>query len=125
MINMKFIHAIVLTEEEIKSGYYDTGNWFDLSDGDYVVHALYDCELGAVAMINDNTHTDIEGHIDSFLSGFKSLSLSYSALSSASRLAVSSISDLYIAESIASSESDDFTFLRNEAIDFSSIRNIF
>lgn len=68
---MKFIHAIVLTEEEIKSGYYDTGDWSDLSDGDYIVHALYDCELGAVAMINDNTHTDIEGHIDSFLSGFK------------------------------------------------------
>ena len=66
---MKFIHAVVLTEEEVKNGYYDTGDWGNLTDGDYVVHCLYSVDNEEVVILEDNTHAPVEEYIENFIEG--------------------------------------------------------
>ena len=38
---MKFIHAVIFDVDEFNSGNYNTEEWSDLCNGDYVVHCLY------------------------------------------------------------------------------------
>lgn len=68
---MKFIHAVVLTEEEMKNGYYDTGDWGDLTDGDYVVHCLYSVDNEEVVILEDNTHAPVGEYIENFIEGME------------------------------------------------------
>ena len=68
---MKFIHAVVFQKDVFEGGHYDTSDWGDLTDGDYVVHALYDCENHEVVRVNDNCHSHIEAEIDAFLNGIE------------------------------------------------------
>lgn len=68
---MKFIHAVVLNYDEYVNGDYDTTNWDDLCDGDYVVHALYSVDNEEVLMLNDNCHSSIESDIEAFLEGIE------------------------------------------------------
>ena len=68
---MKFIHAVVLTEEEMENGHYDTGDWGDLTDGDYVVHCLYSVDNEQIIFLEDNGHQPIVTIIESFLDGVR------------------------------------------------------
>ena len=68
---MKFIHAVVLTEEEIENGYYDTGDWGSLTDGDYVVHCLYSVDNEQIIFLKDDGHHPIVSIIESFLDGVR------------------------------------------------------
>lgn len=68
---MKFIHAVVFDEDEIKNNNYDTGNWDDLTNGDYIVHCLYDVDNENVIIINDNCHIPVETMIETFINGVK------------------------------------------------------
>ena len=66
---MKFIHAVVYTQDEMKYGDYDTGSWDNLCDGDYIVHCLYSVDNEQVIILEDNCHASVEKIIDSFLDG--------------------------------------------------------
>ena len=71
---MKFIHAVVFDKDEfynIVNCGYDLTDWSIVCDGDYVVHALYDCEKQAVIALNDDTHTHITDEIASFCQGIR------------------------------------------------------
>jgi hypothetical protein len=68
---MKFIHAVVYTQDEMKYGDYDTGSWDDLCDGDYVVHCLYDVDNETILIHEDNTHKPVETMIENFLDGIE------------------------------------------------------
>jgi hypothetical protein len=71
---MKFIHAVVFDKKEYETiiAYGDDlTDWGIVCDGDYVVHALYDCEKKAVIILNDNTHTNIVDEIASFCRGIR------------------------------------------------------
>jgi hypothetical protein len=67
---MKFIHAIVLTNTQVRNEYYDLGDWDDLNNGDYVVHCLYSVDNEDVVILDDNTHEPVETMIDMFLEGY-------------------------------------------------------
>lgn len=66
---MKFIHAVIFDVDEFKD-ITDT-SWENLTDGDYIVHCLYSIDSQKIIMLNDNTHTNIEENIDSFLEGIE------------------------------------------------------
>lgn len=66
---MKFIHAIVYTQDDMKYGDYDTGSWDNLNNGDYIVHCLYSVDNEQVIILEDNCHASVENMIDSFLDG--------------------------------------------------------
>ena len=66
---MKFIHAVVYTQDEMKYGDYDTGSWDNLNNGDYIVHCLYSVDNEQVIILEDNCHAPVENMIDSFLDG--------------------------------------------------------
>ena len=72
---MKFIHAVVFDKDEyesIKSEGLDlTTDWGIVCDGDYVVHALYDCQKKAVLTLEDDTHNSVCAEIASFINGIK------------------------------------------------------
>ena len=71
---MKFIHAVVYDKDEfesILSEKIDLTDWGIVCDGDYVIHALYDCEKQAVLTLNDDTHTHIVDEIASFCQGIR------------------------------------------------------
>ena len=71
---MKFIHAVVFdrTEyEELREYGVDFESWDELTEGDYIVHCLYDCEKKAVIVLNDDTHTNIIDEIASFCQGIR------------------------------------------------------
>ena len=66
---MKFIHAVIFDNDEMKYNDYDTGSWDDLCDGDYVVHCLYCVDTNEMIIHDDNTHEPVEAMIDSFIKG--------------------------------------------------------
>ena len=66
---MKFIHAVVYTQDEMKYGDYDTGSWDNLNNGDYIVHCLYSVDNEQVIILEDNCHAPVENMIESFLDG--------------------------------------------------------
>lgn len=68
---MKFIHAVVFQKDDFEGGHYDISDWGDLTDGDYVVHALYDCENQEVVMVDDNVHSRIETEIEAYFKGIE------------------------------------------------------
>jgi hypothetical protein len=68
---MKFIHAVVFTESEFNEGNYDTGDWRDLTEGDYVVHCLYSVDNKEVLFAEDNTHAPVESNMDAFFFGLE------------------------------------------------------
>ena len=68
---MKFIHAVVFDKDEFENGLYNTEDWGDLTDGDYVVHCLYDCDKQTVLMLEDDTHNPVCAEISSFYAGIK------------------------------------------------------
>lgn len=68
---MKFIHAVVFDKDEFENGNYDTGNWGDLCDGDYVVHCLYDVDNEHIIIHEDNCHAPVETMIASFIEGIE------------------------------------------------------
>ena len=68
---MRFIHAVVFNKDEFENGFYDTGNWGDLTDGDYVVHCLYCVDNQDIIILEDNTHQPVEAMIESFLDGVR------------------------------------------------------
>ena len=68
---MKFIHAIVFDKDEFENGCYDTGDWGDLCDGDYVVHCLYSVENENIIIHEDNCHHPVETMIENFLDGVR------------------------------------------------------
>ena len=67
---MKFIHAIVLNNTQVRNESYDLGDWDDLNDGDYVVHCLYSVDNEDVIILDDNTHEPVVSMIDMFLEGY-------------------------------------------------------
>jgi hypothetical protein len=71
MINMKFIHAVVFDVDEFNNGHYNTNDWGDLCDGDYVVHCLYDVDNEHIVIHEDNCHAPVETMIESFLEGIR------------------------------------------------------
>ena len=66
---MKFIHAVVFDKDEFDNDLYDTGDWGNLCDGDYVVHCLYCVDTEDVIILEDNCHASVENMIDSFIDG--------------------------------------------------------
>lgn len=66
---MKFIHAVVFDVDEFNNGFYNTEDWGDLCDGDYVVHCLYDVENEKILIHEDNIHQPVETMIENFLKG--------------------------------------------------------
>ncbi len=66
---MKFIHAVIYTQDEMKYGDYDTGSWDDLNNGDYIVHCLYCVDTEDIIILEDNCHASVENMIDSFIDG--------------------------------------------------------
>ena len=71
---MKFIHVVVFDKDEYENIIAhgdDLTDWGIVCDGDYVVHALYDCEKKAVIMLEDDTHNPVCAQISSFYSGIK------------------------------------------------------
>ena len=68
---MKFIHAVVYTQNEMKYGDYDTGSWDDLNNGDYVVHCLYSIDNKEILIHEDNIHQPVEAMIENFLQGIE------------------------------------------------------
>ena len=68
---MKFIHAVVFDVDEFNNGNYNTEDWGDLCDGDYVVHCLYDCDKQTVLMLEDDTHNPVCTAISSFYAGIE------------------------------------------------------
>ena len=68
---MKFIHAVIFDVDEFNNGNYNTEDWGDLCDGDYIVHCLF-CETTEdIIMLEDNTHAPVEQMISSFLDGVR------------------------------------------------------
>ena len=68
---MKFIHAVIFDVDEFNNGNYNTEDWGDLCDGDYVVHCLYDVENEMVLIHEDNCHAPVETMIENFLDGIE------------------------------------------------------
>ena len=71
---MKFIHAVVYdrTEyENLREYGVDFESWGDITDGDYIVHCLYDCDKQIVLMLEDDTHNPVCAQISSFYAGIK------------------------------------------------------
>lgn len=68
---MKFIHAVVFDVDEFNNGNYNTEDWGDLCDGDYVVHCLYDVDNETILIHEDNTHQPVETIIKNFLGGIE------------------------------------------------------
>ena len=68
---MKFIHAVVFDVDEFNNGHYNTNDWSDLCDGDYVVHCLYDVDNERIVIHEDNCHAPVETMIDTFLEGVR------------------------------------------------------
>ena len=71
---MKFIHAVILEKDEyktLKAEGQDLTDWGVLCDGDYVVHALYDCEKQCVVICDDDTHNPITAEIKTFIQGVR------------------------------------------------------
>ena len=66
---MKFIHAVIFDVDEFNNGNYNTEDWGDLCDGDYVVHALYCVDNKQLIFLEDNCHAPIEEMIEQFLHG--------------------------------------------------------
>ena len=66
---MKFIHAIVFDKDEFENGNYNTEDWGDLCDGDYIVHCLYCVDAEDIIILEDNCHASVENMIDSFING--------------------------------------------------------
>jgi hypothetical protein len=66
---MKFIHAVVFDVDEFNNGNYNTEDWGDLCDGDYVVHCLFSVDNEQVIIHEDNTHQPVVTMIDSFIGG--------------------------------------------------------
>lgn len=66
---MKFIHAVIFDVDEFNNGHYNTEDWGDLCDGDYVVHCLYCVDTEDVIILEDNCHASVENMIDSFIDG--------------------------------------------------------
>ena len=68
---MKFIHAVIFDVDEFNNGNYNTEDWGDLCDGDYVVHCLYDVENEKILIHEDNIHQPVETMIENFLDGIE------------------------------------------------------
>ena len=68
---MKFIHTVIFDKDEFENGNYNTEDWGDLCDGDYVVHCLYDVENETILIHEDNTHQPVETMIENFLNGIE------------------------------------------------------
>lgn len=71
---MKFIHAVVFDVNEfneLKEYGVDFENWDDITQGDYIVHCLYDIENETILIHEDNTHQPVETMIENFLDGIK------------------------------------------------------
>ena len=66
---MKFIHAVIFDTDEFNNGHYNTEDWRDLCDGDYVVHCLYCEDSEEILVHEDNTHQPVEAMIESFVNG--------------------------------------------------------
>lgn len=67
---INLIHAIVFTEDEYE--YYKDEKYFcDCASGDYIVHCLVDVDKKHCITRNDNTHSDIESEIRSFIDGLE------------------------------------------------------
>lgn len=66
---MKFIHAVIFDTDEFNNGNYNTEDWGDLCDGDYVVHCLYSVDSEEILIHEDNTHQPVEAMIESFIDG--------------------------------------------------------
>lgn len=71
---MKFIHAVVFDKDEFENGNYNTNDWDDLTDGDYIVHCLYSVDNEDIIILNDNCHQPVEPMIDQFLDGVRYVS---------------------------------------------------
>lgn len=71
---MKFIHAVVYdrTEyEELCEYGVDFESWDDITEGDYIVHCLYDVDNEKILIHEDNTHQPVETMIENFLDGIE------------------------------------------------------
>jgi hypothetical protein len=66
---MKFIHAVVFGKDEFEQSNYNTQYWGDLTDGDYVVHCLYNVDNEQIIILEDNCHMPVEDMIESFIEG--------------------------------------------------------
>lgn len=66
---MKFIHAVIFDVDEFNNGNYDTSNWSDLTNGDYVVHCLYNVDNEEIIVLEDNIHQSVEVLIAAFIDG--------------------------------------------------------
>ena len=66
---MKFIHAIVMDTDEFNA--LEEHTWDYLSDGDYIVHCLYDVDNETILIHEDNTHKPVETMIENFLNGIE------------------------------------------------------
>ena len=69
---MKFIHEVIFDTDEFNNGNYNTSDWGDLTDGDYVVHCLYNCAAERTVLLNDNVHAPIEDAIYCYIQGARS-----------------------------------------------------
>ena len=71
---MKFIHAVVFDKTEydnLREYGVDFENWDDITEGDYIVHCLYDVENEKVLVHEDNIHQPVETIIENFLEGIE------------------------------------------------------
>lgn len=71
---MKFIHAVVYdrTEyENLREYGVDFESWGDITEGDYIVHCLYDIDNEKILVQEDNTHQPVETIIETFLKGIE------------------------------------------------------
>lgn len=67
-----FIHAIIFDEREWINFGKDIHSFEDASDGDYVVHMLYDLDNEEVIIHEDNTHAPVGTMIEYYLAGVQS-----------------------------------------------------
>lgn len=68
---MKFIHAVIFDKDEFENGNYNSNDWDELTNGDYIVHCLYNAENENIIILNDNCHQPVEIMIDRFLDGVR------------------------------------------------------
>ena len=71
---MKFIHAVIYDKseyDELKEYGVDFENWDDITEGDYIVHCLYDVDNETILFHEDNTHKPVEAMIENFLDGIE------------------------------------------------------
>ena len=71
---MKFIHAVIFDVDEyneLKEYGIDFENWDDITQGDYIVHCLYDVDNEHIIIHEDNTHKPVETIIETFLEGVR------------------------------------------------------